>query len=65
MQETKVTIQFGSITNLWKFRNAISINAFYINIAQYSITFATTELSEIGWAIEKYYGQIVHIEEEA
>lgn len=59
MKKTKVSIQFGSIYNLWKFRNAIHINAFFVDIEKLTLTFEYVEENEIGWAIEKYYGQVV------
>ena len=64
MQKTEVSIEFASISNLWKFRKAIQLNAFHINIAKLTLTFECTDMEKIGWAIEQYHGQIVrHLED--
>ena len=59
MHTSNVTIQFASHNNLWAFRQEIQLNAFYMNFSKMTITFELPN-EEIGWAIEKHYGQIVN-----
>jgi hypothetical protein len=58
MSESKVSIQFASVRNLWAFRKDIPLNAFFVNISKMIITFELP-IVEIAWAIEKHYGQLV------
>lgn len=58
MSHSKVSIQFASIRNLWAFRKDVQLNVFFVNISKMILTFELP-IEDIGWAIEKHYGQVV------
>lgn len=60
----RIAIQFASIRNLWAFRKEIELNSFHVNMEKLTITFEHP-MEEIGWAIEKYCGQIVQEKQNA
>jgi hypothetical protein len=63
MATTKVSIQFASLYDLWCFRTAIKLNVFFVNISERLISFEYDTEEPIGWAVEKYAGQIRSMEE--
>jgi hypothetical protein len=58
MSTTQVTIQFSSLTNLWAFRTAISVNVFEMNMSEISITCECSK-EHIALAVEKYKGRVL------
>ena len=63
MTWTKVTIKFTSLTNLWAFRSAISVNVFEMNLSEISITCDCTK-EDIALAEEKYKGKVLETKRE-
>ena len=66
MQKTKVSIQFTSLTKLWKFRMAIDANVYEMNTREMTIICECSR-EHIQMAIEQYKGKVVEskMEEEA
>ncbi|HZF63262.1 MAG TPA: hypothetical protein VEZ55_02195 [Chitinophagaceae bacterium] len=65
MATTKISIQFASLSYLWRFREEIKVNVFSVNAEKCIITFEHDMSVQIGRAIEQYNGQIVQSMEKA
>ncbi len=59
MRNSKVSIQFSCLTNLWSFRMDIKVNVFEMNLAKMMITCECNE-AHIELAIKKYGGKVLN-----
>jgi hypothetical protein len=59
MSNSKIAVQFASLTNLWAFKNELKLNIYCINSLERTITFQAGIIDNIGAAVEKFNGQIV------